>query len=149
MAGYIGGIKTGAKKKKQYTAMTVYGNNTSVGILALIKDTSYLVNPTGCLKEEESMRNMRPTDEEEGLIRGLRRYKMTRREAINRLKKGDQEQGKEPKRYGWREIEDEIEMVRGVMGYDSEEEERKWQEESQRRKNNENRGERAPMDTTE
>ena len=95
--GYISGIKIGATKKKQYTAMTVYGNNTSVGIFARIQDTSYLVKLTGCLKEEESMRNMRPTDEEEGVIRRLRRYKMTRYEAIKRLEKETKTKETNPK----------------------------------------------------
>ena len=75
------------------------------------------------------MRNMRPTDEEESLIRRLRRYKTERHEAIKRVKKGYQDQGNEPKRYGWEEIEDEIEAVRGVTGYDSEEEENQRHEE--------------------
>ena len=95
--GYISGIRIGAKKKKQYTVMTVYGNNTSVEIFARIKDTSYLVKLTGCLKEEESMRNMRPTDEEEGVIRRLRRYKMTRYEAIKRLEKETKTKETNPK----------------------------------------------------
>ena len=149
MEGHIGGVKMGMKKKKQYTAMTVYGNNTAIRMMARIRNTSYLVKLTESLKEEETMRNMRPTDEEEALIRRLRRYKTARYEAIMRLKKGDQERGEEPRRYGWREIEEEIVMLRGVTGYDSEEEEeRKWQEESKKRKNNEQNGERTPMDMT-
>ena len=94
------------------------------------------------------MKNMRPTDEEDGLIRRLRRYKTVRHAAIIRLKKGDQERGNGPMRYGWEEIEEEIVMLRGVPGYDPEKEERKWQEENQRRRNIDNRGERVPMDTT-
>ena len=56
MEGYIGGIKTGGKKKKLYTVMTVYGNNTAVQMLARIKDISYLVKLRGCLRGEESMK---------------------------------------------------------------------------------------------
>ena len=81
-------------------------------------------------------------------MRRLRRYKTARREAIIRLKKGDHERGNEPRRYGWEEIEEEVVMVRGVMGYDSEEEERMRPEENQRRRNSDTRGERTPMDMT-
>ena len=146
MEGHIGGVKMGMKKKKQYTVMTVYGNNTAIQMMARIRNTSYLVRLTESLKEEETMKNLRPTDEEEALIRRLRRYKNARYEAIARLGKGDQERGEESKRYGWREIEEEIVMLRGVTGYNSEEEEKKWNEESRKRKNNEQDEERTPID---
>ena len=92
------------------------------------------------------MRNLRPTDEEDALLRRLRRYKNARYEAIARLKKGDPERGEEPMRYGWREIEEEVVMLRGVTGYNSEEEENKWSEEIRKRRNSEKDAERAPMD---
>ena len=68
---------------------------------------------------------------------------MARRAAIERLKKADDDQGKEPRRYRWGEIEEEIKVVRGVAGYDSEVEEIKWMGETTWRRYNGA----MPMDT--
>ena len=51
---------------------------------------------------------------------------MAIRAAIQRLKKEDEEQGRETRRYKWGEIEEEIAVMRGEAGYNSDEEERKW-----------------------
>ena len=67
--------------------MTIYGNHTAVEAFAKIKDLSLTMQLTGILKEEEYTKHIRPNDEEGSLIRRLRRYKSTRREAIKRLKK--------------------------------------------------------------
>ena len=68
---------------------------------------------------------------------------VARREAIKRLKKTDEDQGSEPRRYKWEEIEEEINVIRGVDGYDSEVEESKWAEDTTRRRNHVA----MPMDT--
>ena len=56
--------------------MTVYGNNTAIQMMAKIRNTPYLVRLTESLKEEETMRNLRPTAEEDALIEDYEGTKM-------------------------------------------------------------------------
>ena len=60
---------------------------------------------------------------------------MARHAAIRRLTKEDEEQGRETRGYKCGEIE-EIAVMRGAAGYNSDGEERKWADEIVRRRNN-------------
>ena len=66
--------------------MAIYGNNAAIHPFGKIRDLSMLMGNIGTLTEE-TMKNSRPNDEEDGLLRRFRRYKMARRAAIIRLKK--------------------------------------------------------------
>ena len=65
-----------------------------------------------------------------------KQQRMARHAAAQRLKKADEEQGQETTRYKWGEIEEEIAVLRGAAGYNSDEEEGKWAGEIARRRSN-------------
>ena len=65
------------RNKKGGAVMTIYGNNKAADSFAKTKDLSLTMKLMGALKEEGPMKNIRPDDEEESLIRRLRRYKTT------------------------------------------------------------------------